>query len=434
MKGHKFLSILIACLMILLGSGVTSAGAESGKNPDLTIKASFIEGDSDDDGIDDATELMLARKYSPYLIFDEDEQESVDTIMQLHQVSPIIHHSGKEGAILVYVFLYDMDYGADFDRGWSDWFTDPIDSAAGLIMDPFDQFFGKHCGDTEAIYFFVSNNGNWTNTRLESIYWKRHYDPFYETSEDAVVYKDLNDGFGATHPVIYVSEDKHAMYPSHDMCEDYETDVVQEKLESAAGYLVPGILEDFIYIPVTPKMEDCSGGQERYTDVTFAYNVGEAKSNSTMNRNVLNGSIYAGYDPWDNVEFLGRTDNVKFCDSAAGGIGGKWCGNPYPSSKEHPCDSDNWWFSASSSTSSSGICMNANTDRYGSDYYNFLLDGYDATPCMQACVNDPNCVSYSFVLPGNQGGDKAVCYLKNAAPEEYYNDQCISGLRSDCVN
>ena len=434
MKRQKILSILILCLTVFLVSGISSVDAQSRINNNLSKKTSLYEGDTDEDGIDDATELMLARKYSPYLIFDEDEQENIGTIMQLHQVSPIIHHSGKQGAMLVYVFLYDNDNGADFDRSWSDWFTSPIDSAAGLIMDPFDQFFGKHCGDTEAIYFFVANYGNWTNTRLESIYWKRHYDPYTETSESAVMYKDMNDGFGATHPIIYVSEDKHGMYPSHDACENYKTDVVQEQLESAAGYLVPSVLEDFIYIPVTPKMEDCSGGPEFFVNVEFAYNVGEAKSNSTMNRHVLDGSIYSGYDPWDNVEFLGRTDYVKICDGAAGGIGGKWCGNPYPSSASHPCDSDDWWFSSSSSSSSSGACMNPNTDRYGSDYFSFLLDGYDATPCMQACVNDPNCVSYSFVFPGNQGGDQAVCYLKNAAPEEYFNDQCVSGLRSNCLN
>jgi len=434
MKSSIYLSILIVCLTLLLSSNVSAAGAESTIYPDLVVEASSDGYDSDDDGIDDATELMLARKYSPYLIFDEDEQENVHTIMQLHQVTPVIHHSGKEGAMLVYVFLYDMDNGADFDRGWTDWFTDPIDTAAGVIMDPFDQFFGKHCGDTEVIYFFVANYGNWTNNRLEYIFWKRHYDPYEETSENAVLYMDMNDGFGPSHPVIYVSEDKHGMYPSHDMCENYKTDVVQEKLESAAGYLVPGILEDLIYIPVTPKMEDCSGGETMFVNVTFDYNVGEAKSSATMKRNVLDGSIYAGYDPWDNGAFLGRSDTVKVCDGAAGGIGGKWCGNPYPSAEGHPCDKDDWWFSSSISSSYSSQCMNENTDRWGSDYYNFLLDGYDATPCVQACVSDPNCVSYSFVFPGNQGGDKAVCYLKNAAPEPYFNDQCISGLRADCLN
>jgi hypothetical protein len=434
MKKQRILSITIAFLMILLAAGSTAAATETTADPGLAIKAEMSGQDSDDDGIDDATELMLARKYSPYLIFDEGEQEDTRTVYQLHQVSPVIHHSGQEGAMLVYVFLYDMDNGADFDRSWSDWFTSPIDSAAGLIMDPFDQFFGKHCGDTEAIYFFVANYGNWTNNRLESIYWKRHYDPYEETSENAVLYMDMNDGFGYSHPVIYVSEDKHGMYPTINACENYKTDVVQEKLESAAGYLVPGILEDFIYIPVTPKMEDCGEGPEVFVDVTFAFNVGEAKSNATMNRHVLDGTIYSGYDPWDNVEFLGRTDTVKVCDGAAGGIGGKWCGNPYQSAKGHPCDSDNWWYPSSSSSSTSGTCMTPNTDRWGSDYYNFLLDGYDATPCMQSCVNDPNCVSYSFVFPGNQGGDKAVCYLKNSAPEPYYNDQCISGLRSDCLN
>ena len=66
--------------------------------------------------------------------------------------------------------------------------------------------------------------------------------------------------------------------------------------------------------------------------------------------------------------------------------------------------------------------MNTNTDRYGADYYHFLMDGYDAAPCLEACLQDPNCVSYSYVFPGYQGGDKGVCYLKNGAPDEYYNE------------
>ena len=431
MRGHKYISILIICLTVLLLYGVPSVGAETriGSDTGLALKASSCANDFDCDGIDDATELAIANKYRPYLIFDEDEQEDANTVYPLFQLSPIIHHSGQEGAMLVFVFLYDMDNGADFDRGWTDWFTDPIDSAAGLIMDPFDQFFGKHCGDTEVIYFFIANYGNWEDTRLESIYWKRHYDPYYETSENVVRYKDMNDGTGSSHPVIYVSEDKHGMYPSHDMCENYKTDVVQEKLESAAGYLVPGVLEDLIYIPVTPKMEDCSDGPEGYIILDASRNVGEAKDADTMNRKALNGTIYQGYDPWENVEFLGRTDNVKLCSGAAGGIGGKWCGNPYSSSKEHPCDRDDWWFSSSSTSS----CMNSNTDRFGSDYHYFFMDGYDATPCMQACVDDSNCVSYSYVLPGYQG-DQGVCYLKNDAPDEYYNECCISGLRTNCLN
>ena len=411
MKKRKIFSILVLCSMMLLFGNAAVVGAESRTAPDLVLNSSQSGYDSDDDGIDDATELALARRYSPYLVFDEDEDEDVvNTVLALYQVSPIIHHSGLQGAMLVFLFLYDNDYGADFDRSWTDWFTDPIDTTAGLIMDPFDQFFGTHCGDTEVIYFFVANYGNWTNTQLESIYWKRHYDDIYETDQSSVGYKDLGDGTGRTHPIIYVSEDKHGMYPSHDKCENYETDVVAEKIK----------------IPLTPKMEDCSGGVEvYYTNITQTQNVGEAKSESTKNRTALNGTIYAGYDPWANVEFLGRTDYYKICENAAGGMGGKWCGTPFATGSDHPCNNVDWW----SSKESSGYCMNSNTDRYGSDYYSFFLGGYDATTCAQACVNDSNCVSYSFVLPGYQYEDTGVCYLKNGAPEPYYNECCTNNIK-----
>ncbi len=407
-------------ILITLNS-ISLASAETSLDPYASIRTSVSGKDSDEDGIDDEIELMLARTYSPILIFDENEQENVqETVLPLFQVSPIIHHSGQEGAMLTFVFLYDNDNGADFDRDWTDWFTDPLDTAGGLIMDPFDQFFGKHCGDTEVIYFFIANYGNWTNTRLESIFWKRHYDKIYETSENAVSYRDLNDGTGSTHPEIYISEDKHGMYPSHDECEDYETDVVKEKL-----------YDNYIYIPVTPKMEDCSDGiQLFYTyNMHSKQNVGEAKSESTKNRAALNGTLYQGYDPWENVDFWGRTDYDKFCETPAGGIGGKWCGTPFSVGSDHPCADVDWW-----TNDSSGYCMNPNTDRFGSDYYSFFMDGYDATPCAEACINDPNCLSYSYVLPGYQYEDNGVCYLKSGTPKEYYNECCISGLKKDCVN
>ena len=410
---HKLFSILIIFLTTLLATGVPSVAAESRIVPDLALNTILTGYDSDEDGIDDTVELTIAKKYAPLLIFDEDEQEDVaDTVLPLYQVSPIVHHSGQSGAMLTFVFLYDGDYGADFDQGWSDWFTDPIDTAAGFIMDPFDQWFGKHCGDTEVIYFFIANYDNWNNTQLESIYWKRHYDDIYETSENSVGYEDFGDGYGRTHPIIYVSEDKHGMYPNKGQCEDYETDVVAEKIK----------------IPLTPKMEDCDEGVRLQINyVPAQWNVGEAKSESTKNRSALNGSHYQGYDPWENVAFWGRTDYEKICVDPAGGLGGKWCGTPFPVGSDHPCAKDGWW-----NYGSSGYCMNQNTDRFGSDYANFFMDGYDATPCAQACFDNSNCVSFSYVLPGFQDANRGVCYLKNGAPEPYYNECCISGLKSDC--
>jgi hypothetical protein len=421
MRRFKLITLIIMGLIAMILNGVTLVSAETFVEPKQSMKTDLTGKDSDEDGIDDETELRLARRYSPLLVFDENEQEDVQvTVLPLFQVSPIIHHSGQEGAMLTFVFLYDNDNGADFDRDWTDWFTDPLDTAGGLIMDPFDQFFGKHCGDTEVIYFFIANYGNWTNTRLESIYWKRHYDKIYETSQSAVRYKDLNDGTGATHPIIYVSEDKHGMYPNHDECEDYETDVVKEAL-----------YDKYIPIPVTPKMEDCSGGKQLFYTYNMysTQNVGEAKSENTKNRAALNGTLYDGYDPWANVEFWGRTDYDKLCETPAGGIGGKWCGTPFSVGSDHPCSSNDWW-----EHESSGYCMNLNTDRFGSDYASFFMDGYDATPCAEACINDSNCLSFSYVLPGYQYDNSGVCYLKNGIPDEYYNECCISGIKEDCVN
>ena len=204
------------------------------------------------------------------------------------------------------------------------------------------------------------------------------------------------------------------MYPTNDFCEDYATDVLWEKAN----------------IPCWPKMEDCSGGVSlRISYLPAQWNVGEAKNKDTKNRAALNGSLYQGYDPWENVPFWGRTDYEKICVDPAGGLGGKWCGSPFATSSDHPCAGPNWWGQAGGS----GACMDYDTDRYGSDYYREEMLGSDPTSCKQLCVNDPNCVSFSFVRPGYQG-ENAVCYLKSSAPPAYENICCISGLRSDCLN
>jgi len=77
-------------------------------------------------------------------------------------------------------------------------------------------------------------------------------------------------------------------------------------------------------------------------------------------------------------------------------------------------------------------CLEDNVDRYGSDYQYFDMDNPDPLICMQACLNDPNCVSFSFVRPGYQVSN-ARCYLKNTDPGAYANNCCISGLRSNCM-
>ncbi|MBA4419932.1 MAG: hypothetical protein C0391_02180 [Anaerolinea sp.] len=423
-RGIRFASVLL--LVAILPGNVQGAAPFQTKisstteeysrqtritNPHLLSPNGQAQSDRDRDGLSDDLEYYLATTYAPVLIFDEDEQENVSqTLIPLYQVSPLRHYSGQDGAMLVFTFLYDNDNGADLDQEWS--IFNMFDDACSLIMDPFDQMTGTHCGDTESIYFFIGQWDNWQTTHLNSIYWKRHYDPIYETSAEVVAYRDFSGGTNYTHPVIYVSEDKHGMYPSHDECEDYETHVIQDET----------------YIPCTPKMEDCSGGvQLQITNLPPQWNVGESISESTMNTTALEGTHYQGYNPWENIEFAGRTDYEKLCTALGGGLGGKWCGSPF-AGEGHPCSGSNWWGKVNQ-----GSCMNYNMDRFGSDYRMIEMSGPDPDFCRQACEEDPACVSFSYVRPGFQVAN-ARCYLKNSAPPSYFNECCVSGLRDDCLD
>jgi hypothetical protein len=380
------------------------------------IKDSQGNGDSDNDGLSNDLEYQIATTYAPMLVFDEGEKENVfNTLVPLYQVTPLVHHSGQKGAMLVFTFLYDNDYGADFDQGWKDWLTDPLNTACSAAGDPFDQYFGQHCGDSESIYFFIAETNNWQSYSLYSIYWKRHYDPIYETGQDSVEYSDFGSGGNRTHPILYVSANKHGMYASHDQCEDYKTDVLWEKAN----------------IPCWPKMEDCSGGGEMMiTNLPVQFNVGESNTEASKNRSALNGTMYQGNDPWENNEFAGRTDNgEKYCFDLAGGLGGKWCGSPF-AGEDHPCAGANWW--STQVDNLNGSCLDNGIDRFGSDYRMIEMAVPDPLLCMRECLADVNCITFSFVKPGFQVSN-ARCYLKNAEPAPYANECCSSGYRSRCL-
>ena len=74
----------------------------------------------------------------------------------------------------------------------------------------------------------------------------------------------------------------------------------------------------------------------------------------------------------------------------------------------------------------SGLRMDMDTDRYGSDYANFNLPAANPQLCQQRCEGDPNCRAWTYVKPG-QRGPSASCYLKNPAPAPTRNGCCISG-------
>ncbi len=70
-----------------------------------------------------------------------------------------------------------------------------------------------------------------------------------------------------------------------------------------------------------------------------------------------------------------------------------------------------------------------NTDRPGSDYSNFDLQGAYPSDCRDACLKDSRCLAWTYVKPGVQG-PKARCWLKNAVPAEQPNQCCVSGINS----
>lgn len=73
-----------------------------------------------------------------------------------------------------------------------------------------------------------------------------------------------------------------------------------------------------------------------------------------------------------------------------------------------------------------GAGMQDNSDRPGSDIHRFEIDGQMPQVCQQACEENRDCRAWTYVRPGVQGR-KAICYLKNPAPEARANACCISG-------
>jgi hypothetical protein len=72
--------------------------------------------------------------------------------------------------------------------------------------------------------------------------------------------------------------------------------------------------------------------------------------------------------------------------------------------------------------------LGENTDRMGMNLESFDLSSPDPLICQQACADNPDCKSFTYVKPGYQGTD-ARCYLKSSVPDATSNDCCISGVK-----
>ena len=71
--------------------------------------------------------------------------------------------------------------------------------------------------------------------------------------------------------------------------------------------------------------------------------------------------------------------------------------------------------------------LRPNTDLPGKDYNSLNLSTPDPNLCQQACINDPKCRAFTYVIPGVQGLN-ARCWLKADVPAPKPNPNCISGV------
>ena len=68
-----------------------------------------------------------------------------------------------------------------------------------------------------------------------------------------------------------------------------------------------------------------------------------------------------------------------------------------------------------------------NVDRPGSDYRSFDLPSPSPEMCQSTCMNEPQCVAFTYVNPGVQGPN-ARCWLKNVVPQPVPQACCVSGI------
>jgi phage tail-like protein len=75
------------------------------------------------------------------------------------------------------------------------------------------------------------------------------------------------------------------------------------------------------------------------------------------------------------------------------------------------------------------VSLEPDTDRPGQNLRVLDLEKADPSLCAQACVQEPQCLSFTYVKPGIQG-TKARCWLKAAVPTAKPSNCCISGVKT----
>lgn len=161
-----------------VGTGTTSASTGTGAGVDLDL-----------DGIDDATEEMLAKTYRPFLSYHGDESCSLGGIV--YRVSP---HPTEPGRVhIVYDHLFETDCGTGGHVGDNEAFGVTIDPA---IPPPAGILSLVAIGHQSTLCEQVSKCGQCAGAAPCAM-------------------ADLG---GAMYPVVFTSKDKHAGYVSEGGC------------------------------------------------------------------------------------------------------------------------------------------------------------------------------------------------------------------------
>jgi len=282
MNVQKWL-LLLAVLVLLTSCGPESSSDSSfDSQPTPGPSVGDTVSDSDMDGLSDDYELELARRHSPLLIYDEEESYCVEDVASVvahpWQVTPIFEFpgdSGRYGVLITIVILHPFDCGAfglgvDIDTPWGP---------------------NSHNGDTEAMSMFYQQvNGGWGITKLML---HRHGD-WHLYNRDAFSWVAYGGG-RQIHPIVYVSESKHALFPSN--CD--------AGLTGTAGW------------------EDCGEGLKLRLTIISGQNVGE-RSHKNFDRLGDSSSsrlgMYASEYAWRQVDFCGGRGG----STCAGYIGKRW--------------------------------------------------------------------------------------------------------------
>jgi hypothetical protein len=311
--------LLTCCDEILDGSGDRSSERPSTEHlpeppwptPESTPRPTPTRIlDTDTDGISNEREWYLIEKVKPVLIFDENEPlDVVNETLTLYQVSPV-RRGGQEGYLITVVMLYP------YDTGMINWDLDGWDhvtcgSIVGEVVARAAEY-DRHCGDSEPLRIFVADYGP-TDWKIEAIDIKRHGNDWEPYDDTRFSYeRDEETGLN-THPIVYVSEGKHAMYPSENECDNYSH-----------------VFYDF-GVSCNIKFEDCGGGIKLNLYTPEKYNVGERERQNFDSLGEVTNEFPGAY-AWADKPFCGGWAPESCSDFAGvmldkacpGVIGHKW--------------------------------------------------------------------------------------------------------------